>query len=307
MKKICVLSISTIILLFTSCVKSYKYVEKVSRVKLLGGIEIVENEAKTIKAKDDSTAYVDAFRQFCLSVKIHKEMVESKAFGDYCTTPISFRLLNENEEDISNSIIFANKFQLEKEIESQVFSTKNSVQESLNNINKENIEKFKKTSKIDLAKVKALKKYFTTEKDEFSKSNLTWYKPKSAPKYTNQNGLYCYFQTENDMPSNLRFRLQYYSDEWLFFSKVQFSIDGKAYEYIPLSTETDNGDGGYIWEWSDENITDTDKELINALSNAKSAKMKLIGRQYYDTRTISKDQIKNIKRTLDLYKEMGGK
>lgn len=294
-------------ILLTSCVKSYKYIEKVSRVELLGGIEIVENEAKTIKAKDDSTAYVEAFRQFCLSVKVHKEMVQSKAFGDYSTTPISFRLLNENEVDISNSIIFANKFQLEKEIESQVFSSKNSVQESLNNSNKKDIEKFKKTLKIDLAKIKALKKYFTTEKDEFSKSNLTWYKPKTAPKYTNQNGLYCYFQTENDMPSNLRFRLQYYSDEWLFFSKVQFSIDGKAYEYIPLSTETDNGDGGYIWEWFDESITNSDKKLINALSNAKSAKMKLIGRQYYDVRSISKEQIKNIKRTLDLYKEMGGK
>lgn len=307
MKKFFILSISIIFLLSTSCVKSYKYVEKVSRVKLLGGIEIEENEAKTIKAKDDSTAYVEAFRQFCLSVKVHKEMLQSKAFGDYSTTPISFKLLNENEEDITSSIIFANKFQLEKEIENQVFSTKNSVQESLNNNNKENIEKFKKTSKIDLVKVKELKKYFIVQKDEFSKTNLTWYKPKTAPKYSNQNGLYCYFQTENNIPSNLRFRLQYYSDEWLFFNRVQFSIDGKAYEYVPLNTETDNGDGGYIWEWFDESITNSDKDLISALSNAKSAKMKLIGRQYFDIRTISKDQIKNIKRTLDLYKEMGGK
>ena len=101
--------------------------------------------------------------------------------------------------------------------------------------------------------------------------------------------------------------MQYYSDEWLFFNRVQFSIDGKAYEYVPLNTETDNGDGGYIWEWFDESITNSDKDLISALSNAKSAKMKLIGRQYFDIRTISKDQIKNIKRTLDLYKEMGGK
>ena len=141
MKKFFILSISIIFLLSTSCVKSYKYVEKVSRVKLLGGIEIEENEAKTIKAKDDSTAYVEAFRQFCLSVKVHKEMLQSKAFGDYSTTPISFKLLNENEEDITSSIIFANKFQLEKEIENQVFSTKNSVQESLNNKNSKRHQK----------------------------------------------------------------------------------------------------------------------------------------------------------------------
>ena len=45
------------------------------------------------------------------------------------------------------------------------------------------------------------------------------------------------------MPSNLRFRIQYYADDWLF-NKVQFSIDGKAYEYIPSDTERDCGYGG---------------------------------------------------------------
>lgn len=35
--------------------------------------------------------------------------------------------------------------------------------------------------------------------------------------------------------------------------------------------------------------------------------MKLIGRQYFDVRSISQDQIKGIKRTLELYQAMGGK
>lgn len=35
--------------------------------------------------------------------------------------------------------------------------------------------------------------------------------------------------------------------------------------------------------------------------------MKFIGRQYYDIKTISQQQILDIKRALDLYRAMGGK
>jgi hypothetical protein len=158
----------------------------------------------------------------------------------------------------------------------------------------------------DSLKIKELKQFFRIDKDEYSLDGITWYKPKSAPNYINRNGLYCYFQTENNKSSNLRFRLQYYSDEWLFFNKVQFLIDEKPYEYIPSSTETDNGDGGHIWEWFDESVKyEKDKELIHALANAKSAKMKLIGRQYHREKNITKDQIKAIKQCLDLYNAMG--
>ncbi|TWV95131.1 hypothetical protein [Chitinophaga pinensis] len=100
--------------------------------------------------------------------------------------------------------------------------------------------------------------------------------------------------------------MQYYSDEWLFFHQVKFSIDSKAYEYTPIDTETDSGDGGYVWEWFDESVSTSDKELIEALANAKSAKMKLIGQKYYDTKTISIGQLNAIKQTLELYKAMGG-
>ena len=86
----------------------------------------------------------------------------------------------------------------------------------------------------------------------------------------------------------------------------QFSIDDKAYEFVPMDTETDSGNGGRIWEWFDESMGKSNTELLQALANAKSAKMKLIGRQYYDTRTITQTEIKDIKRTLDLYKAMGG-
>lgn len=305
MKKLNILLFLGLMAFLTSCDKSYKYVEKVSEERVLGGTDIKEKDEETIKAKDDSTAYLEAFKKFCISVKVNKDMAQS--MGKTYSTPLSFKLLNDKGIDITNTTLFANRTQREKEIEEQIFSMKNRIQDAVDINKKEKTEEFKQTAKIDSAKIKELKKFFRVRKDEFSTTGKTWYEPKSAPSYTNRNGLYCYFQTENDIPSNLRFRMQYYSDDWLFFSKVQFSIDGKAYEYVPMDTETDSGDGGHIWEWFDESVSESDKELMNALANAKSAKMKLIGRQYFDVRNISQDQIKGIKRTLELYQAMGGK
>ncbi len=284
--------------------KSYKYVEIVSEEGLLGGITTKEKDAKTIKAVTDSAAYLEAYQSFCISVKISNDMKES--FGTVYSKPKDFKLYNHKDMDITNSVFFTDKDKHEKEIEERIFSKRNTFQESGDRNKKEEIESFKQTANVDSSRIKELEFFFTKRKDEFSNNNKIWYTPKSAPKYTNQNGIYCYFQSEEGMPGNLRFRLQYYADEWLFFKKVQFSVDGKAYDYIPLNTETDSGNGGYIWEWFDESVSESDKELINALANAKSAKMKLIGRQYYDLKTISQNQINSIKRTLEMYQALGG-
>jgi hypothetical protein len=291
---------------FTSCdnKKSYKYVEVVSEDGLLGGTSTKDKDPETIKATTDSAAYLEAYQNFCISLKVHGDM--KKSLGTVYSTPKEFKLYNAEGSEISNTIFFADKDKREKEIEDRIFSMRNTIQESVDKNKKEKVESFKQTVSIDSAKVKDLQKYYTKHKDEFSNSKKIWYKPKTAPQYTNRNGIYCYFQTEEGIPSNLRFRLQYYADDWLFFKKVQFSIDGKAYDYIPLSTETDSGNGGYIWEWFDESISESDKDLINALANAKSAKMKLIGSQYYDIKTISQEQINSFKRTLELYKALGG-
>ncbi len=57
------------------------------------------------------------------------------------------------------------------------------------------------------------------------------------------------------------------------FANINFLLTIKAYEFIPNNVETDSGNGGYIWEWCDENIhSNNDIELIKALSNAKLQK-----------------------------------
>lgn len=157
----------------------------------------------------------------------------------------------------------------------------------------------------DSVKVDSLKKFSRIKKDEFS--NLTWYEPKACPKYRNSNGVYCYFGgNEYRATSSLRFTIQYYASDWLFIEYAIFLIDGNTYRFNHEFADRDNA-GGYIWEWIDIPIESySDKQIIEAIANAKSVKIKFIGKQYYDTRTLSATQISGIKQNFELYKAMNG-
>lgn len=281
--------------IMSGCQKKYQYVEDVIERSVLYGIHEKEKDAEEIKASNDTMAYIAAYRKFCISQSVYNKMVD-EGFGEYLDMPLGFKLYNSEGKDISD-IYFLTKAEKEKEISSLLLNLKDdgvSINESTTPV-----------PQVDSASIKDLLPFFRIKKDEFDPHGATWYEPKSAPQYTNRNGIYLYFKTTDGAPGPLRFCVQYLADDWLFFKRVQFSIDSSAYEYIPSSTETDNG-GGDIWEWFDEPLSPGDKELIYALSEAKSAKMKFIGRQYYGIRTISKQQIVDIKRSLDLYKAMGG-
>jgi len=295
-----------LIITITSCEQSkkYKYVEIGQKESLFGGTERDEKDAVIIRSKNDSIAYLDAYQKFCISEKVSQDMKE--ALGSASTTPTDFKLIDEQGNNVALLINFDKIDSLKNSVRNRIFEMKNSLKETVDNSKEKEIENFKKSVKIDSAKIKELNRYFNSKTDEFDPNALVWHKPKSAPKYTNRNGIYCYFQSNNGMPSNLRLRMQYHADDWLFIQKVQFSIDGKAFEFIPRDTETDSGNGGRIWEWFDEGMGKSNTELLNALANAKSAKMKLIGRQYYKVKTITNNQIRDIKRSLDLYKAMGG-
>lgn len=163
-----------------------------------------------------------------------------------------------------------------------------------------------RATKLDSARIKTLKKSFKITKDEFDVDEKQWVRPIDEPRYVNRNGIYSYFQTIKGVASNLRFVIQYYSDDWLFIQKYQFSIDGKAYEYIPRKVETDNGDGGMIWEWFDDQVDENLKEIMEAIVKSKVTKIKMVGRQYFDIKNVNAKQKESIRKTLELYKLQGG-
>lgn len=147
-----------------------------------------------------------------------------------------------------------------------------------------------------------LAKNFKQQKDEFS--NKTWIYPMDRPKYRNRNATYCYFMKQNNEVRNFRFVFQYVNSDWLFIKDLIFNIDGKVFEYRRLDFNTDCG-GEQIWEWCDLQLSDTD--LIRALENAKSIKIKMNGDKYYDTRTLKSATIISIQNTIKYYKALGGK
>ena len=284
--------------------KEYNYVEIGVKESLFGGAGKDEKVAVTIRAETDSIAYLEAYKKFCISEKVSQDMKET--LGSSPTTPTDFKLIDEQGNNISLLIDFDMIDSLKNDVRTRIFNMKNVVKETSDNNIVKRIENFRNTVEIDSVKITELDKFFNSEKDEFDPSALVWHKPKNSPKYTNQNGLYCYFQSNNKMPSNLRLRMQYHAEDWLFIQKIQFSIDGTAFEFTPRKTETDSGNGGRIWEWFDEGMGKSNTELLDALANAKSAKMKLIGRQYHKVQNITDNQIRDIKRSLDLYEAMGG-
>lgn len=284
------------IFLIIACSNNQRY--EYTEIKSASGIDVV-SKSDVIKAKNDTLAYIAAYTKFVISLKVYNDMSKD-GYGEYLDKPIDFVLTNGNGENIK-SINFTDKERREQEIYDRIMSQTSSTQCS-NTTNTGN-----SFSAVDSSKIKELMPYFKTKKDEFSNSNVVWYEPKSRPAYINRNGIYCYFQTKDGRPCNFRFAIQYYADDWLFFKKVYFSIDSGTYAFIPLKVETDNGDG-MIWEWCDESVTSYSHiELIRALASAKQAKMKLEGRQYYKIKAITPAQIKDIKRTLELYEAMGGK
>lgn len=270
--------------------KTYDYTEYILKA---GETSINEKDPETITAKSDSLAFIEAYEKYCISKKASKQAAE--VMGTEANEVISFSLVNSDGIDISQ-IDFIGKDSIITEIEATISSLNSGITKHKN----------KKDYQIDSSKIAELDKYFNISEDEFDENKRKWYTPKSATKYIDRNDIYCYFQMNKEYASNFRLRLQYYADDWLFFDKCIFSIDGEVFNYYPSDTKTDNGNGGYIWEWFDEQITSSNESLIKTLAYSKEAKVKLIGPQYHKVKSISSKQILNIKRSYELYKAMGG-
>lgn len=153
-------------------------------------------------------------------------------------------------------------------------------------------------------KVKVLSGKFRAVKDEFE--NRSWIYHKTSSKYTNENDVHLYFQKNTyGSVSNLRFRIQYEGDDWLFIENIVFNIDGNNMRYTPRDVKSDCGYGGRIWEWVDEPAYYNSK-IVENIAKAKVVKMKFNGKQYYDIRKMSPKKIQAFKETLEYYKALGG-
>lgn len=275
-----------IALLFVCGCSSDGFNKKYICVQTFDGIKSYKN----IYDKSDSSAFQQAYNLFLTNkeskIKEYNDIARTQGFHTIKPHTYEFTLLNKDSVDITN-IQFAGKDDFIAESERIIIG-------SLVEL------------KPDSAKIKELDKYFTRKFDEFKE--ITWIKPKSASRYRSSNDIYCYFMVnENEVPSNFRLVIQYYDDDWLFWGRCKISIDDEVFDFIPSKRPERDHSDGYVFEWSDEGVTHySDIRLINALSNAKKAKIRFYGSQYYDDRQITQKQLTNIKRVLEYYIAKGG-
>lgn len=174
------------------------------------------------------------------------------------------------------------------------------------------IEEAKK--KEEIKKQKEMKKKFANATRNMSKNyddinEITWYRDKTSPRYTNYNGFFGYFGKPDTGSPYLRLRIQYAADDWLFIEKYIIKVDGVNYEIQEEKygeIESDNG-GGKIWEWLDRGVSKNELEIMKAVSNGKKVKIRFVGRQYHSDKTITSAQKKALRNVINAFEAAGGK
>lgn len=132
---------------------------------------------------------------------------------------------------------------------------------------------------------------------------ISWYQDKSTHSY--QSSFHLYFADHGGYVGNLRLKLRYYDDDWLFIHGFTVYADGQRFEYPNVEFERDHGSGS-IWEWYDTPLSATHLSMVRAVLAAKEATVRYHGRQYRDDRTITAAQRSALQRVLDAYVAMGG-
>lgn len=101
--------------IFVSCSKKYQYIEVIDSYNVFGKNPVEkEKEPVVIEAETDSAAYLTAFRNYCIAVKVNAQVSEHS--GVKTDVPKSFKLLNPEGSNITYSVVLTNKRAREKEI-----------------------------------------------------------------------------------------------------------------------------------------------------------------------------------------------
>jgi len=161
-------------------------------------------------------------------------------------------------------------------------------------------QKNKIVEKLNIEKEQSSKKIYK-EYDEFKK--ITWFKPISE-KNQYGNSIYCYFGVEDSgAVMNPRLVIVYYDQDWIFWEKADFLIDGEVIPYIPEERPTTDNNSS-VWEISDESIDTALSYTLNQMFDAKEVKYRLNGRSGVRDFNLSKSKIKSIEAVIKLHNAM---
>lgn len=157
----------------------------------------------------------------------------------------------------------------------------------------EKIQAFaEKQQKIDLLKSRCRITY-----DEFN--GITRLEPNAIKNTNNQNAIMLYIGKKDDWTIFRRLKIMYADDSWLFIKSYQFSLWWNIISYTPEKIEKDHYTT--IWEWSDNYVSTEENNIIEWIIKNNGWKIRHIGSQYHDDRTLGQTEVNAIKDMQELY------
>ena len=150
-----------------------------------------------------------------------------------------------------------------------------------------------------------LRPYFKSLRSELGNDCLI---PNDVTMGHSDNQIYFYFDDNGGTPSALRLRTQYYADDPINMTYLKFVVNGFDYYFYPTSIKAGKQGSRMYWETFDNELRETDKDLIYALSHATDASVTFISSAGINhAMDLTKNQITDFYRALELYRSLGGK
>lgn len=158
--------------------------------------------------------------------------------------------------------------------------------------------------KAKLKQISTLKNHMRITRDNVE--NVTWYQDKTSPAYINYNQIKLGLAQSGDKLW-MRFVISYAGDDWVFFDKIIFNIDGNIIEksYSMFEKKTDVVFGAGVYESVDLPYEGYE-HLIDKIIASKNTTIKFRGK-YSSIMKISENQKQAMKRVLELYKLLNEK
>lgn len=131
--------------------------------------------------------------------------------------------------------------------------------------------------------------------------NITWYFPTQRPQYINTRSYISAYMGIRDNKVWLVFECNYTGDNWLFWDKLTFVVDGVKYEWSSLRPNRSNGYGDVCENYQKalkvgQSMDSEDIKLLQAIANSNETIVRFAGDRNYDLTLTQqdKDGIKNI-------------
>ena len=130
---------------------------------------------------------------------------------------------------------------------------------------------------------------------------ITWYLPSALPWFNYTRPYVLPYLGIKGESAILRIRYYYTGEDWIFFDRLVFAIDGETYykslNYSDINRDTHSGD---VWEGADIVASSEDLELLQKIADSKETIIRFQGDRIYDL-TVSDSDKTAIKQVLTAY------